>query len=222
MFASPVLKRDAFSTRIAQIRPALMTRAVASVGVDCAEDRVQNACLRAWELVADFDAADGNDKLYLWVAAILDFNVREYVRAERRHPETLLSPAAVLSMADGTSQTDLDSEQWLKQREELYRRLQTVVLTPEDRSIVGAWLAGCSQAEIGAELEDPMSRHQVGRVLARVGRMLRDLDSAETGFDVAECIQNLPAALFYIAPCGSWKHKPHRPDRQARARAVSE
>src|ERR1019366_640938 len=202
-----------------EVRPALITRARKAGGFSCSDDRVQNALIKAWQLRSMFNARDDNRDLYCWIARILDYEIQMYLREQQRHSETLLPPTAVFALLDGPYRYPIHAEQWLAQRTELHKRLRNIVLPPRAGDCIGAGLGGEPLAAIGARLETPISASAVCAIIHKIKILLRSLDSDDDSRDILECIENLPASLFYIAPSASWKHTAYRPDRSARTRS---
>lgn len=194
-----VLSREAFDARLKALYHNLTLCAAKHVGYDHAPDVVQNAALSAWFKVADFAPHQDQEQFAVWLQSHLHYEMQRFIVAQARQSETSLPSAAIFELCDGPNAPHWEAEGWEAQRSEMYRRLHNFALMPRQRACCLLWIqGGLTLRQIGAQQEPPVSDVAVWKIIQRVGKLMAQVDDADT-FDneIGELIENLPAALSY-------------------------
>ena len=194
-----VLSRHAFDARLRPLYTNLILTAQKRIGANIAPDVVQDALLAAWRNVAYFAPHQGQEAFAVWLQAHLSFEIARYICAQSRHVETPLPATTIFELCDGPDAPHWEAEGWVQQREEIYRPLHAMTLTPRQRNCCLLWISGgLTLREIGALQDPPVSAVAVHKIIQRVGRLMADVDDiAAHDVVLSELIENKPAALSY-------------------------
>jgi len=199
------LTRKEFDRLVVSSRANLTFTAVRIVGSDNADDCVQSALAFAWMNRSTFEDSGNNLQAFLaWLHAILSYECATLIQQHARRKETTLPSNVVFDLCDGPGAPAWQPDQWLAQRDELYRRLHRATLTERQRECTLRWLLGESLAQIAPTFS--ISPVAVWKIIRGVGHLLAGIDDEAylTTTDVRECIDNLPAALTYPGQVAQW------------------
>lgn len=153
--ASRFLDRHQFDKLSKPLRFPLTRFAARRVGLDAAEDCVQQGLIAAWNSRDRLRAGFGSDEFARFCAACVKNACRTYLRNLATDCDTSLSPEELLSAIENAdvNSLSLPSVQcalYAALREELNALLLRVPLTSLQEACVRQWLQGETQAEIAA------------------------------------------------------------------------
>ncbi len=151
------LERRAFDDVCKRLRPRLKAQACRLVGLQEADDVVQQALLTAWSVRMRINLNSTDGEMFAWLSKFITFTAREQRRiaARRRGRE---APTDTVPIPDDFLQLYVPDtatarqELYLIQRRELLRLLCRVNLTNRQRDCVRSWASGESQHAIAARL----------------------------------------------------------------------
>lgn len=201
MVTSAVWSRRLFDSRTSPLRSALIRQAETLIGPNDAENCVQNALVCAWNISDRFNPEDDQTALFRWLSAILRHSCASTARQRAAARETLLPPEAVLLLAESDEYPDLSAELWADLSAELYRRMGTVALTPDQKHCLQRWLSGETHREIANNLGK--DRATVTHCIQRAVKRLQEGTDIPQSFWVL--FWQLSKVTVYHKPSGVWK-----------------